>query len=73
MWHCKTGHFLGFFGQSKSWHLSDEMLIPPSPVQPHDITEVRFLLKNPRKPVTVMNIAFVNPVLQDDYNLGRKS
>ena len=40
MWHCKTGHFLGFFGQTKSWTLSSEMLIPPSPVQPSDITEV---------------------------------
>ena len=40
MWHSLTGHFLGFFGQSKPWHLSNEMLIPPSPVQPQDISEV---------------------------------
>ena len=41
MWHCKTGHFLGFFGQTNAWTLNDEILIPPSPVQPSDITEVR--------------------------------
>ncbi|XP_065068565.1 WD repeat-containing protein 64-like [Rhopilema esculentum] len=54
MWHCKTGHFLGFFGQSKPWHLSDEMLIPPSPVQPHDITET------PLKPLKKLRLTNIN-------------
>eukprot|EP00794_Sanderia_malayensis_P020031 gene20031-21995_t len=54
LWHCTTGHFLGFFGQRKIWHLSLEMLIPPSPVQPVDITEA------PLKPLKRLRLTNYN-------------
>jgi len=53
MWHCKTGHFLGFFGQTNAWTLNDEILIPPSPVQPSDITETPL---KPLKKLRLTNI-----------------
>ncbi|XP_048586234.1 WD repeat-containing protein 64-like isoform X2 [Nematostella vectensis] len=39
VWYRDTGHFIGFFGQPRLWHLPSAKSVPSTPVRPYDITE----------------------------------
>ncbi|EDV21639.1 uncharacterized protein TRIADDRAFT_59845 [Trichoplax adhaerens] len=39
VWHCRTGHFIGYFGQPRNWHLNSFDSIPSTPARPSDIQE----------------------------------
>lgn len=39
VWHQLTGHFIGFFGQPRLWHIPNATSIPSTPLRPYDISE----------------------------------
>nr|CAB3267720.1 WD repeat-containing protein 64-like [Phallusia mammillata] len=39
IWYPHRGHYVGYFGQHRIWHISNNPSLPSSPVLPYDITE----------------------------------
>ncbi|CAB4004186.1 WD repeat-containing 64-like, partial [Paramuricea clavata] len=53
IWHQHTGHFIGFFGQPRLWHIPNATSIPSTPLRPYDIAEAP--KKMPRQAKLVNN------------------
>ncbi|CAK8680345.1 unnamed protein product [Clavelina lepadiformis] len=47
VWYPHRGHYVGYFGQHRIWHVERDPSLPSSPVLPYDITE------GPLNPVNV--------------------